>query len=132
MKRYAPVALALTLLAAAPALRAQTSDRELLRQADFSRSIVTEQPPEGAGCCGRAMYSVRRQLTGRDVFDPPAYMFFGQAVKQLGLVPAVFATADRLLRDSRIGTVLAHLEPDDPYIHEGPEAYIPEKRRGER
>ena len=52
-----------------------------------------------------------------------------KAVKTLGFIPAVFATADRILRDSKLGTATVKLDPSDPFIHEGPEAYLPEKRR---
>jgi len=45
---------------------------------------------------------------------------------------SITATADRILRDTKIGTASAHLDPSDPYIHEGPEAYVPQKRRKEQ
>ena len=120
MRRLALIAAALLCYAA---LFSQTSDAGLIRQADFSGQLVSEAPPDGADCAERAHYLIRKQLAGRDAYDPPTYMFFRQAVRQIGFVPAVLATSDRLLRDTRIGTAGVHLNPDDPFIHEGPEAY---------
>ena len=33
------------------------------------------------------------------------------------------------MRDSKLGTATIRLDPDDTFVHEGPEAYLPEKRR---
>lgn len=120
MKRLAIVAY--VLLACASAF-AQTDERELLRNADFSGQLIKETPPAGANCAETAMWSLRRQLTGRDMYEPANYMFVRQATREIGFVPAVFATADRILRDTRIGTVRAIPNPEDGRIHEGPEAY---------
>ena len=120
MKRLAIIAS--VLLACASAF-AQTDERELLRKADFSSQLIKETPPAGANCAERAMWSLRRQLTGRDMYEPANYMFVRQATCEIGFVPAVFATADRILRDTRIGTVRAIPNPEDGRIHEGPEAY---------
>ncbi len=120
MKRLAIVAS--VLLACASAF-AQTDERELLRGADFSAQMIKETPPAGANCAETAMWSLRRQLTGRDMYEPANYMFVRQATREIGFVPAVFATADRILRDTRIGTVRAIPNPEDGRIHEGPEAY---------
>ena len=97
--------------------------------ADFSQMLYSERAPEGANTAETALYHIYRQLTGRDFYDPPNYMFFRQAVGTLGFFPAIFATADRILRDSRLGTAQVKLDPEDPFVHEGPEAYLPEKRR---
>lgn len=105
------------------------NDVQHMLDADFSSLQIREQAPEGANAAEQALYRIYRQLTGRDFFDPPNYMFFRQAVGTLGFVPAVFATLDRILRDSKLGTSTSKLDPEDPYIHEGPEAYLPEKRR---
>lgn len=126
MKR--PAFAAAVLLFACLKASGQTSDLQLLRNADFSSVQLQETPPAGANGFERAMYTVRRQLTGRDFYDPPNYMFFRQAVRSIGFVPAFFATGDRLLRDSRLGTVRTYLNPDDPVIHEGPEAYSPRRK----
>ena len=120
MKRLAIVAS--VLLACASAF-AQTDERELLRKADFSSQLIKETPPAGANCAESALWSLRRQLTGHDMYEPANYMFVRQATREIGLVPAVFATADRILRDTRIGTVRAIPTPEDGRIHEGPEAY---------
>ena len=129
MKRLAIIAS--VLLACASAF-AQTDERELLRDADFSGQLIKETPPAGANCAETAMWSLRRQLTGRDMYEPANYMFVRQATREIGLVPAVFATADRILRDTRIGTVRAIPNPEDGRIHEGPEAYKLKRDEAER
>ena len=103
--------------------QAPSPDTALVLDADFSSLRSKESAPEGANAAERALYTVRKQLTGRDFYDPPNYMFFRQAVRSLGLIPAILATLDRLTRDSRIGTVREYIDPDDPFIHEGPQAY---------
>ena len=105
------------------------NDIQQMLDADFSSVLISEQAPEDANAAERALYEVYKQLTGRDFFDPPNYMFLRKAVSALGFFPGVFATLDRILRDSKLGTATARLDPDDPFIHEGPEAYLPEKRR---
>ena len=122
--------IAAVLLVSVSAL-AQTADRDLLRQADFSSRCITETPPAGANAAEKALWGIRRQLTGQDVYEPANYMFLRPAVRELGLIPAVFATSDRILRDTRIGTVNVRRDPLDGKIHEGPEAYrIPFSVRG--
>lgn len=100
-------------------------DRELIRRADFSGLVVKEAAPDSANASERALWAVRRQLTGRDLYEPANYMFLRPAVKELGFVPAAFALSDRILRDTRLGTVRAIPDPEDGRIHEGPEAYNP-------
>ena len=104
-------------------------DIQLMLDADFSSMQIREQAPEGANAAEKALWAVYRQLTGRDFFDPPNYMFLRKAVSSLGFLPGVFATLDRIMRDSKLGTATIRLDPGDPYVHEGPEAYLPEKRR---
>jgi hypothetical protein len=104
-------------------------DVRLIRDADFSAQLYREQAPEGANACETAMYHLYKQLTGRDFYDPPNYMFLRSAVKTLGFFPGVLATLDRILRDSKLGTATSRLDPEHPVIYEGPEAYLPEKRR---
>ena len=115
------------LLAALPSL-AQQPDRSLALEAGFNDKVISEQAPEGANGIERALYTVRKQLTGRDNYNPPNYIFFRQAVKELGFFPAIFATADRILRDTRIGTVRERFDADHTHIQEGPEAYHPSGR----
>ena len=93
---------------------------------DFSEKIISQAPPEGANAVEKAAWFVNNQLTGRDFYEPANYMFFRQAVKKIGFIPAVFATADRIVRDSRIGTASARLDAEHPTIKEGPEAYAPQ------
>ena len=100
------------------------SDKSLILNADFGGKVLQEAPPQEAVGIERAVWHVRRQLSGRDFYDPPNYIFFRQAVRCIGFIPALFATADRLLRDSRIGTA-GQIGPDRPVIQEGPEAYAP-------
>jgi hypothetical protein len=104
-----------------------SADSQLLLKADFSGKLVTQKAPEGANALEKASWHVYNQLTGRDYYDPANYMFFRQAVKSIGFIPACFATVDRILRDSKIGTADVHIDSADPYIHEGPEAYAPGK-----
>ncbi|MBO4455921.1 MAG: hypothetical protein J5759_05680 [Bacteroidales bacterium] len=84
-----------------------------------------ESAPEGANVMEKAAWRVSRQLTGRDFYRPVNYMFFRQAVKEIGLIPAIFATADRVLRDSKIGTYDVRIDAEHPVVNEGPEAYAP-------
>ena len=124
MRRAAFLAAAVLLLSAAPPPdNDREQDSRLALSADFSSLRTSEKSPEGANGAEKALHTIRKQLTGRDYYDPPNYMFFRQAVRSLGVIPAVFATADRILRDTRLGTAREQLDPEDPYIHEGPEAY---------
>lgn len=103
----------------------QGSDTDAVLQRDFSAKVLVETAPEGANGIEKAIWNVRKQLQGRDYYNPPNYMFFRLAVKKIGFVPAVFATLDRITRDSKIGTYQEHVTADHPYIEEGPEAYRP-------
>ncbi|MBQ1780554.1 MAG: hypothetical protein II001_03875 [Bacteroidales bacterium] len=105
------------------------NDIQQMLDADFSSLQIRDQAPDGANSCEKALYEVYKQLTGRDFFDPPNYMFLRKAIDSLGFFPGVFATVDRIMRDSKLGTATVNLDPADPYVHEGPEAYLPEKRR---
>ena len=121
------IVLALVLLQAIIIPTNAQNDVRLMLDADFSSKIITEHAPDGANAGEKAMYELYKQLTGSDFYDPPNYMFFRQAVDTLGFVPAVFATLDRVLRDSKIGTATLKLDPDDPVKHERPEAYAPQR-----
>ena len=120
MKRLAIIAAVLFACASA---FAQTDERALLRRADFSKRQITETPPAGANAAEKAMWGVRRQMTGHDMYEPANYMFFRPAVREIGFFPAIFATADRILRDTKLGTAYAVPDMEDGKIHEGPEAY---------
>ncbi|MBO4475686.1 MAG: hypothetical protein J5737_03075 [Bacteroidales bacterium] len=96
---------------------------------DFSEKIIEQTPPEGANALEKAAWFVNNQLVGQDFYEPVNYMFFRQAVRTIGFFPAVFATADRILRDSRIGTAGARLDAGHRVIREGPEAYAPGKKK---
>lgn len=124
MKRLALFAFCLTVCAA---LQAQTEAplKEQLKQADFSAQIIKETPPAGANWTERQLYYIRRQLTGTDFYEPANYMFVRPSVKAIGFVPTVFAVADRILRDSKIGTYDVHPDPGSNRKTEGPEAYAP-------
>lgn len=125
MRRLALIAV---LLAFTFTARAQNDIQQML-DADFSSLQVRESAPEDANAAEKALYVIYRQLTGRDFFDPPNYMFLRKAVSALGFFPGIFATIDRITRDSKLGTATVRLDPADPYVHEGPEAYLPQKRR---
>ncbi len=73
---------------------------------------------------------VRRQLQGACRYSPECPQFFVQAIREIGFVPAVFATADRLTRCTKIGTAASyHNIGEDGLIHEGVEAYMSSKKR---
>ncbi len=110
------------------AVNAQSADSSLVLGRDFGAKLVSEAPPQGANALEKASWHISKQLTGRDFYRPVNYMFFRQAVREIGFFPAIFATADRILRDSKIGTATAELDADNPVIEEGPEAYAPGKR----
>ena len=90
---------------------------------DFSGAIITEHAPEGANGPEKAACAVRRQLTGKDVYCPPNYMFFRAAVRELGFIPAVFATLDRITRDNRLGAAHLRIDEDRHCYPEGLEVY---------
>ena len=104
---------------------ASNNDREKIINKDFNDKLIVESAPEGANVMEKAAWRVSRQLTGRDFYRPVNYMFFRQAVKEIGLIPAIFATADRVLRDSKIGTYDVRIDAEHPVVNEGPEAYAP-------
>ena len=68
--------------------------------------------------------AIGKQL-GHSYFDPPNYLFFRQAVRELGFFPAVLSTLDRIQRASRLGTMDALEVP----VKEGPEAYGKKRRK---
>ena len=72
---------------------------------------------------------VGAQLSERCVFEPECIDFLPQAVRELGPVRGIAATADRLTRCSRIGTSGHNMAASDGRIHEGVEAYRPAPRR---
>lgn len=119
MKRRLLAAVVL-LLAAFP-LRSQ--DRDLMlgscpaRQQEVAVSDSTNFVEKLSGAVGRQL--------GHQFFTPPNYLFFRQAVRELGFFRAVAATLDRMQRASRLGTMHAVSVPVD----EGPEAYLPGRRR---
>jgi hypothetical protein len=117
------IILLLLLLTASAA--AQNNDRNLILNKTLTDKVVVETPPEGANVVEKGAWRVYRQLTGRDFYRPANYMFFRQAVKETGFFPAVFATADRILRDSKIGTYDVRIDAAHPMVEEGPEAYAP-------
>ena len=121
--------LLLTAVLLPAVLGAQTADLDRIAGADFSPLLITETPPDSLSVAETVMYTVNKQLTGRCYFDPPCYLYFGQAVRTLGPVSGTLSTLDHIIRCSRIGTARIHFDPTDPYIHEGPEAYLPERRR---
>lgn len=105
---------------------AQTGDAALLRRVSF------DTPAPAADSLTRAdrvAEALDRQLAGSCPFDPGNRAFFRQAVREAGFIPAVFFTADRLTRSSRVGTTQHHHFSEDGFIHEGVEAYLPGKRR---
>ena len=117
--------LLLALLLGTPAAAQGISDRALIFGRDFSDRTTEERAPDGANCFERMSWHISRQLTGRNFYSPANYMFFRQAVKEIGFIPAVFAIADRILRDSKVGTYDVYIDPEHPVIEEGPEAYAP-------
>ena len=118
------IVLAALLLSAGAA--AQTvSDRSIILDSRFTDKVYEEKAPEGANFAEKALHEVYKQLCGRDFYRPVNYMFFRQAVKEIGFIPAVFASFDRVLRDSKIGTADVRIDADHPVVAEGPEAYAP-------
>ena len=107
---------------------AQERDADLMLGADFSSKIIKEDVPRGITPVEKAMHSVSVQLTGECRFDPACYLFFAKAVKELGLIPAFFATTDRILRCTRIGMSGEHFDASHTHVEEGPEAYKIRKR----
>ena len=108
-----------------PSENASQNDRDLIINNSFNDKLIEESAPEGANVVEKAAWGVYRQLGGRDFYRPVNYMFFRQAVKEIGLLPAIFATIDRILRDSKIGTYDVRIDADHPVVAEGPEAYAP-------
>ena len=129
MRSPAAIILALLILRSAAASGAEppVADASAMLQKSFEDRITAETPPPGANGIEKAAWHVRRQLTGRDFYEPANYMYLRQAVKEIGLVPAFFSTADRILRDSRMGTAGTRLDASNPVIKEGPEAYAPRR-----
>ena len=123
MKRA--IILTATLLSCALAA-AQTPDATLLRRASFDTPAAAA---DSLGWAGRAAKAVGRQLAGSCPFDPDHGVFFKEAVREAGFVPAVLFTVDRMTRSGRIGTAQHHRFSEDGLIHEGVEAYLPGKRK---
>lgn len=123
MKRFLPLLTGILICTAAFA--GIPPQAAYVLEKDFPEKIISQTPPEGANAIEKAAWLVNNQLTGRDFYEPANYMFFRQAVKRIGFFPAVFATVDRIVRDSRIGTASARLDAEHPTIKEGPEAYAP-------
>ena len=94
MGLYRHAALFLTLLVLAPAVSAQGV-------------------PETLG----------RQIHPGQYFEPVSGRFFLHAVDTLGLIPAVFATADRITRSSLISRSGRSIVQPDGLLHEGVDAY---------
>ena len=120
-----PILILAALLLGFQAAAQTVSDRELLLDRQFSDKVYTEKAPEGANAAEKALFEVYKQLVGRDFYRPVNYMFFRQAVKKIGFFPAVFASFDRVLRDSKLGTADVWIDADHPVVNEGPEAYAP-------
>ena len=115
------------LLLAMQAAAQNVCDRQVMLDRSFRDMAVQDDAPDGANPAEKALHRIYRQFTGRDFYKPANYMFFRQAVKEIGFIPAVFATMDRVLRDSKLGTADVHMDPGDPYVEEGPEAYAPRR-----
>ena len=115
--------LLLASLAATPSFAG--NDKDLILKKSYSDKVIEESAPEGANAVEKAAWRVNRQLTGRDFYRPVNYMFFRQAVKEIGFFPAIFATADRILRDSKLGTYDVRIDAEHPVVNEGPVAYAP-------
>ena len=101
------------------------NERNIILNRNFSEKMITQDAPAGANLVEKAAWTVNLQLVGRDFYRPENYMFFRQAVKTIGFFPAIFATADRIIRDSKMGTAGARIDADHPVIEEGPEVYAP-------
>jgi len=108
-----------------PPGNARENDKDLILNKSYSDKVIGEAAPEGANAVEKAAWRINRQLTGRDFYRPVNYMFLRQAVKEIGFFPAIFATADRILRDSKIGTYDVRIDAEHPVVNEGPEAYAP-------
>lgn len=63
------------------------------------------------------------QARGQQFFEPSCGKYFPQAVKQIGLVPGILSTADRITRTGRISAADRPVLSPDHLVHEGPEAY---------
>lgn len=113
------------LLLAMQAAAQNVSDRQALLERSFQGSVISDKAPEGANAAEKALHKIYRQLTGRDFYKPANYMFYRQAVKEIGPLRASVAIIDRILRDSKLGTADVHMDADYPYVEEGPEAYVP-------
>lgn len=108
---------------------AQTSDSGLIRETSFEDNSYIEIIPDSLSVIGRAAVAVNRQITGECYFEPECYIFVKQAMEELGVIPGLLITTDRLTRCSRIGTSQHHHFSEDGRIHEGVEAYRTRRRR---
>ncbi len=120
---------AISLLLALQVTAQSVSDRQLILEKSFTDKLITEKAPDGANCAEKLLHEIYNQLTGRDFYRPANYMFFRAAVKEAGLFPALLAMPDRILRDSKIGTADVWMDKDQPFVFEGPEAYVPWRAR---
>lgn len=83
--------------------------------------------PENAR--NREREGVHGGVLGNSPYSPACPQFFVEATREIGFVPAVFATADRMTRCTKIGTAASyHLRGEDGLIHEGVEAYRSSKK----
>lgn len=123
MKRAAILIAALLACASA---KAQTEDAALLRRVSFDAPAETA---DSLTALGRTTEAIGLQLAGSHPFDPGHRTFFREAVREAGFIPAIFFTADRLTRSGRVGTTQHHHFSEDGLIHEGVEAYLPDKRK---
>lgn len=71
---------------------------------------------------------IGRELAGGRQYSPSNSQFFVDAVHEIGVVPAVFATADRMTRNSVIGSALRTNRNSQGRIEEGVQPYILRKK----
>ncbi len=116
---------ALLLMLSALVLNAQ--DRELMLRSRFSAPDV-EQAADSTTVAERIAGAIGTQLGSRGFYNPPTYLFFRKAVKELGFLRGSLATIDRMLKASKIGTATSKAQAGPDGIAEGPEAYILPKK----
>lgn len=114
------------LILACTVSKAQNSDATLLRRVSFDSPVPAA---DSLGTEGSSDSLIGRQLSGTCPFIPDHRAFFRSAVRKAGFIPAVVFTLDRLTRSGRVGTSQHHRFSEDGFIHEGVEAYLPDKRK---
>ncbi len=117
----------LCLLFVAFSANAQLMDREFLANANFYNGRLEDKNIDSLSGFGKITTVVNRQLSGRCFFEPECNLFFEEAVHRFTLFPAIFITADRMTRCSRIGAAgmpSFYFESEDGKFHEGTDAYI--------